>query len=499
MECVTSASFSISLNGSLHGKFLGKRGLRQGDPMSPALFLLCMEYLSRLISLRTSTHIFKYHPRCNELKISHLIFADDLMFFAKGETHSIKILIDCLDEFKHVSGLDINSSKSNIFTAGIFGKDLDDILDLVNYPKGTLPVRYLGVPLAAQKLNCVHDAPLHDRIAAYIDKWTANSLSYAGRLLLIKSVLQGIECFWLQIFPLPKSVINRIYKLCRAFLWNKKRHPIAWHDICLPIEEGGLGIRDVYAWNKALLSKILWKFHQGTQSLWVRWIHGFYLRNQSIWTWNPRKDDSTLLKRICDIRDELTLKFGNYQTVIDALTPLVNDNGLNSSKMYDIFRNEGPRHFWHTAIWKQFIPPKFSFCTWLACKDRLSTLDNLSYIDTDPMCKLCKNELESAPHLFFMCPVTNSLWCRIKTWLRITRTMSTLASAIKWIKKDRVDPILKKARSIALCAFVSHIWKARNAFIFDGTPFTEEAIFHKIQKHVYKALYFRFPVDLVKF
>ncbi|KAK6142914.1 hypothetical protein DH2020_023262 [Rehmannia glutinosa] len=270
MECVSSVSYSICINGSLQGKFPGKRGLRQGDPMSPALFLLCMEYLSRLLKVRTNTLSFKYHPRCDALKITHLAFVDDLMFFSRGDLPSVKILIDCLNDFKNASGLDINSFKSNLFTAGIIGDKLDNILNLLNFPLGTLPVKYLGVPLAAQKLNVNHYAPLYDRIASYINKWTANSLSYAGRLLLIKSVLQGVECFWLQIFPLPNTVIDRINRLCRVFLWGKNTSPIKWSKVCLSSDEGGLGLRDVHSWNRALLAKVLWNIHSKADSLWVR-------------------------------------------------------------------------------------------------------------------------------------------------------------------------------------------------------------------------------------
>ncbi|KAK6120883.1 hypothetical protein DH2020_045380 [Rehmannia glutinosa] len=335
MECVSSASYSICINGSLQGKFPGKRGLRQGDPMSPALFLLCMEYLSRLLKVRTNTSDFKYHPRCEALKITHLAFADDLMLFSKGDLPSVKILIDCLNEFKNASGLDVNSFKSNIFTAGIIGDKLDNILNLLNFPLGSLPVRYLGVPLAAQKLNVNHYAPLYDRIASYINKWTNSSLIFGA--LLIKSVLQGVECFWLQIFPLPNTVIDRITRLCRVFLWGKNTSPIKWTKVCLPSDEGGLGLRDVHSWNKALLAKILWNIHSKADSLWVRWVHSFYLKNQSIWTWDPKKSDSYLLKRICDIRNDILAKFGSPDLAITNLSLFSNFKGLSSSKIYDIF------------------------------------------------------------------------------------------------------------------------------------------------------------------
>ncbi|KAL2248361.1 UNVERIFIED_CONTAM: Retrovirus-related Pol polyprotein from type-2 retrotransposable element R2DM [Sesamum indicum] len=94
MECICNSSFSVALNGSLHGFFSGKKGLRQGDPMSPALFLLSMEYFSRLVKRKTSTSDFNFHPKCEKLKITHLLFADDLMLFSRGDLPSIHVLME---------------------------------------------------------------------------------------------------------------------------------------------------------------------------------------------------------------------------------------------------------------------------------------------------------------------------------------------------------------------------------------------------------------------
>ncbi|GAA0142619.1 hypothetical protein LIER_03474 [Lithospermum erythrorhizon] len=84
MACVEKPTFFISFNGELHGYFEGKRGLRQGDPMSPALFLLCIEYLSRLLKVKIGRDIFSFHPKCQGARITHLTFADDLMLFSYG-------------------------------------------------------------------------------------------------------------------------------------------------------------------------------------------------------------------------------------------------------------------------------------------------------------------------------------------------------------------------------------------------------------------------------
>ncbi|KAL2248951.1 UNVERIFIED_CONTAM: Retrovirus-related Pol polyprotein from type-2 retrotransposable element R2DM [Sesamum indicum] len=266
MECVCNSSFSVAMNGSLHGFFPGKKGLRQGDPMSPALFLLSMEYFSRLVKRKTSTSDFNFHPKC------------------------------------------------------IHNEELDGILAQTEFARGEMPVRYLGIPLAAQRLSVTNYSPLVDQIANCISKWTSKSLSYAGRLELIRSVIQGVECFWLQVFPLPAAVIEKIHRLCRNFLWNSGRAPVAWEEICHPKEEGGLGIRHIQSWNVALLARVLWNFHRKADTLWVQWVNGVYLRGASIWEWQPKKGDSPLLQRLAEIRNRVVTDFGSPEAAIEHLT-----------------------------------------------------------------------------------------------------------------------------------------------------------------------------------
>ncbi|KAL9236015.1 hypothetical protein vseg_010730 [Gypsophila vaccaria] len=110
MECITTASYSLSVNGEVFGFFKGQRGLRQGDPLSPLLFILCMEYLNRTLKYATSTTEFKYHPMCKELKLTSLMFADDVILFCKGEAHSMITLLRAYSIFSKASGLQVNSS-----------------------------------------------------------------------------------------------------------------------------------------------------------------------------------------------------------------------------------------------------------------------------------------------------------------------------------------------------------------------------------------------------
>ncbi|KAL2248485.1 UNVERIFIED_CONTAM: hypothetical protein Sindi_2700800 [Sesamum indicum] len=402
MECVCNSSFLVAMNGSLYGFFLGKKGLRQGDPMSPALFLLSMEYFSRLVKRKRSTSDFNFHPKCEKLKITHLLFTDDLMLFSRGDLPSIHVLMEYLQEFRDVSGLTINTSKSSIFTVGIQNEELDGILAWMEFAR------------AAQRLSVTNYSPLVDQIANCISKWTSKSLSYAGRLELIRSVILGVEYFWLQVFPLPAAVIEKIHRLCRNFIWNSRRAPIAWEEICHPKEEGGLGIRHIQSWNVALLARVLWNIHRKADTLWVQWVNGVYLRGASIWDWQPKKGDSPLLQRLAEIRNRVVTDFGSPEAAIEQLTR------WSTPRVPKLARQP-----WKAAIWKAFILPK------------LATMDRLGFLQEED-CAHCASIPRNRPGTFSLSVRSaTSFGHAFDIGLGINRTMSTLQSAVKWLKKEK--------------------------------------------------------------
>ncbi|XP_022857247.1 uncharacterized protein LOC111378307 [Olea europaea var. sylvestris] len=263
----------------MHGFFKGGKGLRQSDPFSPFLFVLCLEYFSRMIKASTNDSEFNYHPKSSPLKITHLAFADDLMLFARGDVMSVQILMDCLTNFGFASGLRMNTLKSSLYTAKIYGYELDNIMEVTNIPKGTMPFRYLGIPLASEKLKVSCYALFLDKIADYIRAWNCSSLSYAATIIL------------------------RIVSLGRKFLWRSEKPLVAWKDLCLPKDEGGLGLKDLKSWNLALLAKSLWNIQHKKDTLWIRWVHLVYLKGTCIWDVLPKKDHSPLFKKLLEIRD----------------------------------------------------------------------------------------------------------------------------------------------------------------------------------------------------
>ncbi|GJX52597.1 putative reverse transcriptase domain, reverse transcriptase zinc-binding domain protein [Tanacetum coccineum] len=148
MARVTSMSFSINVNGNLHGYFKGKRGLRQGDPMSLYLFMLVMEVLTLILKRKVHEDgKLTYHNKCGKQKIVNICFADDLIMFARGDVHTARVLMEALDEFKGVSGLVPIIPKSTIFMCNFLKRVKESILQLMPFERGTLLVKYVGVPL----------------------------------------------------------------------------------------------------------------------------------------------------------------------------------------------------------------------------------------------------------------------------------------------------------------------------------------------------------------
>ena len=275
-SCVSSAKYSVAINGELNGFFEGRKGLRQGDPISPYLFVICMDIFSRIIERKIKdSSSFKYHWRCRKSKLSHLCFADDLMIFCRGELNSIKVIKDSLDTFSSLSGLTPNKSKCSIFIAGDSVQLKRDIASLLGFPLGSLPIKYLGVPLISSRLKAIDCRALVDRILGRIKVWTNHFLSYAGRLQLIQSVLFSIQAYWSAHFILPVKVSKEIESILSAFLWNgvslsRKGAKVSWADISSPKDEGGLGVKKVRDWNAASLIRLIWLLcQQSPNSLWA--------------------------------------------------------------------------------------------------------------------------------------------------------------------------------------------------------------------------------------
>ena len=181
--CITSPKFSINVNGELAGFFSSSRGLRQGDPLSPYLFVIAMDALDMILKKNISlAGDFNYHWRCEATRTTHICFADYLLLFCGGSPQAAYIVKNSLDAFFYCSGMEANCSKSVILVAGENTSFKNRVLDIFGYPLGSLPLKHLGVPLISSSLSSVDCKGLIDKLVARIKSWTNRFLSFARRL-----------------------------------------------------------------------------------------------------------------------------------------------------------------------------------------------------------------------------------------------------------------------------------------------------------------------------
>lgn len=281
-RAISNCWYSISLNRKVDGFFKSSRGLRQGDPISPALFIIAQDALSRrLAHLILYRHIKPFSGRKNSLRVSHLFYADDSLIFLNGGNDSIDCLMATLADFAEVSGQVINYSKSSfIVSSKDHGRDrAQGIAQRTGFTQAFLPINYLGVPLFKGRAKMEYFSNLEDKFRKKISSWRGRLLSFGGKITLIKSALTALPIHALSVVKPPKIYFKKLDRIMSNFLWNNmedhRRKWVSWNRICRPLSEGGLGIRPLNMIMKCLHAKRCWSFLKG-ESFWSQYMYRKY-------------------------------------------------------------------------------------------------------------------------------------------------------------------------------------------------------------------------------
>lgn len=311
MHCVTSPTFSILWNGNKLPPFKPNHGLRQGDPLSPYLFILCMEKLS--ISIHNSVLQGNWDPirmSATSPHLSHLLFADDVLLFTKAKKSQIRFIKDLFDRFSKASGLKINLSKSRAFySSGIPHHKINNLTSLSGIRCTTSLDKYLGFPILKGRpkrsdFNFIIDK-MHTRLAS----WKSKLLNKPGRLTLATSVLSSIPAYYMQINWLPQSICDSIDQTTRNFIWrgsnDKGIHLVGWKKIAKPKNIGGLGIRSAREANICLLGKLIWDLIQRNDKLWVHMLSDKYSSGADIFTATSTSSSSAIWASIMRAKNVL--------------------------------------------------------------------------------------------------------------------------------------------------------------------------------------------------
>ena len=275
MICITtisSISYSILINGEPKDIIVPTQGIRQGNPLSPFLFLLCTEGLNGLISQAANCGDIKGYALCkNSSRLTRLLFIDDSLLFCRAIESECNNILEILDLYGSCFGQQINQNKTTIFFSKLTSEETREhikhalgVLEIKQYEK------YLGLPSLVGRRKKASFNFIKEKVWRKLQGWEEKLLSQAGREILIKAVVQAISTYTMSCFKLPLGLWNELESLIRKFWWGQhgdrcKIHWVKWETQSKFV--GGMGFKDLALFNNALLAKQAWHLLHNKDSL----------------------------------------------------------------------------------------------------------------------------------------------------------------------------------------------------------------------------------------
>jgi hypothetical protein len=299
MACVSSVRYQVRFNSEDTDMFSPTRGLRQGDPLSPYLFLLCAEGLSSLLLHEEEVGGIDGVRVCrNAPSVSHLLFADDSLILMKADMNNATSLQQVLDTYCANLGQLVSLSKSSIYFSPNTNVLLRaEICEALNIDTEALSDKYLGLPaiVGADRSDCFEH--FIERIIQCINGWKEKILSIGGKEILLKAIAQAIPVYAMSVFLIPKGVCKKMMDAISRFWWgdddnSNKMHWYAWWKLCYPKNEGGMGFCDFHSFNLAMLAKQVWRLVNEPESLCAQVLRAKYYPHGDILKAGPKSGSS---------------------------------------------------------------------------------------------------------------------------------------------------------------------------------------------------------------
>jgi hypothetical protein len=344
--CVCAGNLSVLVNGNPTSEINIQRGLKQGNPLAPFLFLLVAEGFAGLMRNAVEKGFFKgFEVGSEDVVVSHLQYADDTICVGEASMENLWTLKAILRGFELASGLKVNFWKSCLMGVNVPPLFLESTCNFLNCKLGAIPFLYLGLPVGANPRRCATWDPLIDHIRKRLQSWGNRYVSLGGRIVLINSVLNVIPIFYLSFMKMPATVIKKIVSIQRELLWGglrggRKMYWVSWKEVCKPKCQGGLGVRDVGKVNYSLLIKWRWRLLQNDAAFWKVILvakYGPLIRHKVHWVGSSIPNGaSAWWKDVCgiDLKDGVSWFGQNISRKIE--------NGLSTRFWLDCWMGNSP-------------------------------------------------------------------------------------------------------------------------------------------------------------
>ncbi|XP_042003915.1 uncharacterized protein LOC121752889 [Salvia splendens] len=535
-RCINSCWFSVLLNGTSAGFFKSTRGLRQGDPLSPSLFILAADYLSRVLDrLILGQKQMRFNTARYTMGVSHLSYADDIIIFTQARRASLRKLRGCLKHYEEVSGQKINEGKSCFY---IDNKH-------VGWADG------ITAEKISQKIHC----------------WCHKHLSFGGRLTLIKSILEAILVHVFQVLEPTKGALRMLEQVLARYFWgscntSKKTHWIRWKDVCRPTLEGGLGLRRMADIVEAYSYKLWWRFRERS-SLWAEYMHKKYwsvssnmiiyrtsrfspiwrrmfkaglkcqalirwmLGNGKVSFWNDIWLKDQPISELCFregtptfVRvEELWTEAGwNTEEVFKVLdewgipremgdeilvTPfddsmedrarwaLTPHGNFTVASAWEQIRSKGDKFEVYDFIWGKGINPTISVFLWRLLANRISVDVKLQWrgVSLASKCRCCERSgEESRLHLFVSGKAAREIWNHFSKWFpdvpEYGRRGGSIERRMRWWQRHLNSRNKHHICILIPCLIFWYIWTERNGCVHLENVFKHENVCKRVVLHL---------------
>ncbi|GLT87533.1 hypothetical protein SLE2022_056120 [Rubroshorea leprosula] len=257
----------------------------------------------------------------SSLKLSHLQFADDSIFFCEATKQNVMVPKSVLRCFELVSGLKVNFFKSSLIGLNVEKNDMEIFANKLNCAIGQTPFKYLGVLVGSNPKRLSTWTPMIDTMRKRLSNWKRDTLSFGGRIILLNSVFSSIPVYYFSTLKAPKQVILSLTKIQRNFFGaggsegSRKMAWVKWENICKRKIEGGLGVRELQKFNIALLGRWRWRLLEEKVALWKQILEVKYrMDRRKAWEGSKWEGScSTWWRNLWELDSVMGVKEGWFQ------------------------------------------------------------------------------------------------------------------------------------------------------------------------------------------